>query len=137
MRVRDVSEREALTRAPLCGKGHVDRQEAMKMIGRPGGHRRRHGARGHFEETAPVEIVQAAEQRLALLQVPRLHAFDMRYFSVVGHGAVPLLLKTSRTHYPLLEGQHVPVRQGVVAEWPVFGGECLLLADRFLVLRCE
>src|ERR1700722_8793802 len=94
MRIRDVGEGEALRAAgALRGIGHIHRQEAVEMMGHPGRPRRGRGARRYLEKAAPVEIVQAAEQRLALLQVPRLDALDVGYFRVVVHDVAPFYFR--------------------------------------------
>src|ERR1700686_1189456 len=89
MRIRNIGEREALAAGALRGIGHIDGQEAVKVIGHPGGPRRGRGARGYLEKAAPVETVQAAEQRLALLHMPRLDALDVGYFRSVVHDVAP------------------------------------------------
>src|ERR1700676_3894777 len=89
MRIRNIGEGEALGAAALRGIGHIDRQEAVEVIGHACCHRRGRGARGYLEKAAPVEMVQAAEQRLALFQMPRLDALDVGYFRVVVHDSAP------------------------------------------------
>src|SRR5258708_6991993 len=89
MRIRDIGEGEALGAAALRGIGDIDRQEAVEVIGHACCHRRGRGARRYLEKAAPVEIVQAAEQRLALFQMARLDALDVGYFRVVVHDAAP------------------------------------------------
>src|SRR5882757_819835 len=85
MGIRDIGEGEALGAGTLSGIGHVDRQETVEVMGRPCRQRRGRGARGYLEKAPPVEIVQTAEQRLALLQMPRLDALDVGYFRSVVH----------------------------------------------------
>src|SRR5882757_4500528 len=85
MGIRDIGEGEALGAGTLSGIGHVDRQETVEVMGRPGRQRRGRGARGYLEKAPPVEIVQTAEQRLALFQMPRLDAPDVGYFRSVVH----------------------------------------------------
>src|ERR1700730_1285868 len=89
MRVGNVGEGESLGAAAFRGVSHIDRQEAMEVIGYPGRERRGRGTRGYLEEAAPVEIVQTAEQRIAPFQMPRLDALDVGYCLKVVHGVAP------------------------------------------------
>src|ERR1700688_2525024 len=88
MRIGNIGEGEPLG-AAFRGVGHIDRQEAMEVIGHPGRQRRGRSPRGYLEEAAPVEIVQTAEQRVALLQMPRLDTLDVGYFLKVVHEVAP------------------------------------------------
>src|SRR5260370_4959562 len=91
VRSRDIREVEAWgAGAALRGIGHIDGQKAVEVIGHPCCQRRGRGARGYLEKAPPVEIVQTAEQRLALFQMPRLDALDVGYFlCVVVHDVAP------------------------------------------------
>src|ERR1700732_905319 len=68
MRIRNIGEREAWAAAALRAIGHIDRQEAVEVIGHPCRQRCGRGTGGYLEEAAPVEMVQTAEQRLAVRQ---------------------------------------------------------------------
>src|SRR5258707_12080603 len=85
MGIRDIREGEALGAGALRGISHVDRQETVEVMGRPCRQGRGRRARGYLEKAPPVEIVQTAEQRLALLQMARLDAPDVGYFRFVVH----------------------------------------------------
>src|ERR1700757_2124975 len=85
MEIRDIRKGKALGAGALRAIGHVDRQETVEVMGRPCRQCRGRRARGYLEKAAPVELVQAAEQRLALFQMPRLDAPDVGYFRRVVH----------------------------------------------------
>src|SRR6267142_2119501 len=85
MGIRDIREGEALGAGALRGIGDVDGQETVEVMGRACRQRRGRRARGYLEKAPPVEIVQTAEQRLALFQMPRLDAPDVGYFRLVVH----------------------------------------------------
>src|ERR1700731_2856980 len=86
MRIRNIGEGEAWAAAALRAIGHIDRQEAVEVIGHPCRQRCGRGTGGYLEEAAPVEMVQTAEQRLALCQMPRLvvHEVAPYYFRPAG-----------------------------------------------------
>src|SRR3981081_2528806 len=85
MRIGNVGEGEAWGPGAFGGVGHVDRQEAVEVIGHPCCHRRGRGARGSLENAPPFEMLQTTEQPLSLFQMPRLDALDVGYFRSVFH----------------------------------------------------
>src|SRR6266853_1743492 len=124
MRIRDIREGEALGTGAVRGVGHIDRQEAVEVIGHSRRHGRGRGARGYLEKAPPVEIVQTAEQGLALFPMPRLDALDVGYFRFVVHDVLRI---TSGPPGPLpaarkAASRGAPVRcRGTAGFWqPVF-----------------